>query len=129
MSKVDIALINEFHNKLLDRHELTLKVSHPESSFKKDQIKSFIQKKYSSTNYVCGQSRTEFGKTETKTFVRVYNTNEQFEKIEDFYVLHKLGLKKKEKAARRTRKDKRKRRVASWGTQKRQDKKAERKQK
>lgn len=129
MSKVDISVVKEFHNKLLGRHELVLNVSHPNASFKKDQIKPFIQKNYSSLNYVCGQSKTEFGKTETKTLVRVYSSKEQFEKIEDWHVLHKLGLRKKDKDARRVRKDKRKRRVDSWGTERRQERKQERKQK
>lgn len=116
-------------NKLLDRIELVLAVKHPNTSFRKEQLKTFIQKKFNSQNYVCGESRTEFGKPETVTKVRVYKNKEQFEKIEDFYVLYKMGLRKKDKDPRRVRKDKRKRKLLVWGSQRRQDKKMERKQK
>ncbi|KRH92094.1 hypothetical protein M153_12152000428 [Pseudoloma neurophilia] len=129
MSNVEISVKNEFNNKLLDRIELVLTVKHPKASFKKESVKSFIQKKYNTLNYVCSESRTEFGKTETVTKCRVYKNKEQFEKIEDFHVLHKVGLKEKTKDPRRVRKDKRKRKVLTWGTQRRQDRKSERKQK
>lgn len=129
MSNVDVSIFSEFYNKLLDRFELVLIVKHPNISFKKEQLKGFIQKKFGSLNYVCGGSRTEFGKPETVTKVRVYKNKEQFEKIEDFYVLLKLDLIKKDKDPRRVRKDKRKRKYLTWGTQRRQDKKMEKKQK
>lgn len=129
MSKVEIKPASVFHNKLLDRHELVLNVSHPNASFTRESIKPYIQKNYNSDYFVVNSSKTSFGKTETTTKVRVYDTKEQFMKVEDFFVLFKMGLKKKDKDARRIRKDKRKKRMASWGTAKRQEKKAERKQK
>lgn len=124
-----IQTLSTFHNKLLNRHELTLQVSHPAASFKKADLRSALSKQYRSSFMVIQNSKTMFGTNVTRTKVRVYEDREQFVKIEDWYVLFGCGEEKKTKDGRRVRKDKRKRRVEAWGSVRRQDKKSERKQK
>lgn len=126
---LDIQTLAYFNNRLLNRQELTLLVSHPAQSFKKADLATVLKKKYNSNYVIIHGSRTEFGTCQTRTVARIYESKEQFEKIEDWFVLMREGMAKKDKEARRVRKDKRKRRVASWGSARRQEKKAERKQK
>lgn len=126
---VQVQTLTQFYNKLLNRHELSLLVTHPSSSFKRDDLINQLKKQYNSNYIVVQGSKTMFGTCQTRTNARVYDSKEQFSKIEDWYVLMRAGLAKKEKDSRRVRKDKRKRRMNSWGSVRRQDRKAERKQK
>merc|ERR1711973_35508 len=101
MSSLEIHPTKTFHNRLLNRHEVQLVVKHPKTSFTKKSIQPYIKKNYNSEFYVISQSKSTFGMPQTTTQVRIYNNQEDFERIEDFHVLHKAGLAKKTKDARR----------------------------
>merc|ERR1712018_881270 len=106
---MNVEINHSFNNRLLNRYELNVSVSHPGKSFVKEMLNDFIVKNYKSKHYVISKSKTQFGKTVTNTEIKIYDDLETMKEIEDFHVLLKKGLVQKTKDARRIRKDKRKR--------------------
>ncbi|KAG0416906.1 30S ribosomal protein S24e [Dictyocoela roeselum] len=126
--QLEIQILNIKENKLMERKEIELKATHLQSSTPtKEEMRAKLSPllKANPQNIIVCDCKTRFGTNITTAKAKVYDSLDQLKKIEHFHVVTKITGEKKTKANRRARKDARKKKVAMWGTLKRNMKKAE----
>ncbi|KAG0436540.1 40S ribosomal protein S24 [Dictyocoela muelleri] len=127
-SQLEIQILNIKENKLMERKEIDLRAIHLQSSTPtKEEMREKLSPmlKVKPENIILCGCKTRFGTNITMAKAKVYDSLDQLKKIEHFHVVSKITGEKKTKANRRARKDARKKRIAMWGTLKRNMKKAE----
>lgn len=127
-----IEILQMKDNKLLNRKELLLNLTHPKDATpKKDDIANKLATLHqaSAKNIVVYNLTGRFGSHATKAMAKIYPSFQQLETVErTFIVTRKTGVKPK-KIVRRMRKDARKKKEKMFGSLKRNIKKAEKKAK
>lgn len=128
---VSVKIVDSTENKLLNRREFNLILTHTRSS---TPSKSEIIQKMATLNHVKPANvivydmAGRFGSHETKAKCKIYSNFEQLQRIENDYVVARITGEKKKKVVRRMRKDARKKKAKMFGSIRRNVKKAERKE-
>ncbi len=97
---MEVEVVTKKENELLDRVEVTFKVVHPkEGTPQREAVREKIASVLKATKerVVVDSMDSEFGKTETMGYAKVYKTKEAAMKFEREYVLVRNKLKEKVK--------------------------------
>ena len=119
MSKASMHIRKYIVNKLLDRKQFIVDLSHPgEKAPNRDEIKDLVSAKLKANkeNIVIFGLRTVFGGGKTTGFGLIYDNLDALMKIEPKHRLVKAKLAEKSKQTRRMRKNARKQKMKVWGT-------------
>ena len=119
MSKVTMRIRKYIVNKLLDRKQFVVDLSHPGAAAPtRDAIKDLVasQCKASKDLVVIFGLHTKFGGGHTTGFGFIYDSKDAMTKVEPKHRLIKAGLAEKDKKTRRMRKNARKQKMKVWGS-------------
>ena len=94
-----IEILNEKENPLLERKEMEFKVIHDKGSPKLDEVRKKISANLNLKNdfFVIHGLHSTYGMSESEGFLKIYETKERMEQIENKYVLIRNGLMEVEK--------------------------------
>lgn len=101
---MEVEVVTKKENELLDRVEVTFKVVHPkEGTPQREAVREKIASVLKATKerVVVDSMDSEFGKTETMGYAKVYKTKEAAMKFEREYVLVRNKLKEKVKVEKK----------------------------
>jgi small subunit ribosomal protein S24e len=119
MSKVTMRIRKYIVNRLLDRQQFVIDLTHPgDKAPSRDAIKDLVSKQLKSNkdHIVVFGLETKFGGGHTTGFGLVYNNIDALKNIEPKHRLIKAGLAEKSKLTRRMRKNSRKQKMKVWGS-------------
>ena len=119
MSKTTLRIRKFLENKLLDRKQFVVDISHPGAKAPtREEIRDLVcdRLKGAKDNTVIFGLRTVFGGGRTTGFGFIYNNKDAMMKIEPKHRLIKAKLAEKSKQTRRMRKNARKQKMKVWGT-------------
>ena len=119
MSKVTLRVRQFVTNKLLDRKQFVVDLSHPgDRAPSRDEIKDQVSSRLHANKdlIVIFGLKTHFGGGRTTGFGLVYDTKDALMKSEPTHRLVKAGLKEKAKSTRRARKTQRLQKMKIWGS-------------
>ncbi|MDI9646388.1 MAG: 30S ribosomal protein S24e [Archaeoglobales archaeon] len=89
----------ERYNPLLRRKEIYCRISYEGKTPTREEVRSKISGLFAAEpeRIVVDYIKTEFGRMEAKAYVKIYDSKEQLEKIEDKHILARNFGKKEEK--------------------------------
>lgn len=119
MSKVTLRIRKFISNKLLDRKQFAIELSHEgQKAPTREEIKDEVAKKiHADKNLVVVFAlHTIFGGGKTTGFVYIYDNQDALQKFEPKHRLIKAGLAQKGTKTRRMRKNDHKQKVKVWGS-------------
>ena len=119
MSKVTMRIRKYIVNKLLDRKQFVVDLSHPGAAApSRDEIKDLVASKCKANKdvIVIFGLHTKFGGGHTTGFGFIYDNQDAMKKVEPKHRLIKAGLAEKSKNTRRMRKNARKQKMKVWGS-------------
>jgi len=119
MSKVTLRVRRYVVNKLLDRKQFVVDLTHPgDKAPSRADIKDLVAKQCKANKdfVVIFGLHTKFGGGRTTGFGLIYNNKDAMVKVEPKHRLIKAGLAEKGKVTRRMRKNTRKQKMKVWGS-------------
>ena len=89
MIEMDLEVIEEKDNVLLNRRELKLKIDHNAATPSRMEVKKNVAMKYNVDPdlIVIDKMKSEFGKSETKAYIKIYETTEAAKLVEREHIL------------------------------------------
>jgi small subunit ribosomal protein S24e len=89
MIKMDLEVIEEKDNMLLNRRELKLKIYHDAATPSRVEVKQNVGMKFNADPdlVIIDKMKSEFGKSETRAYVKIYETIEAAKLVEREHIL------------------------------------------